>query len=662
MFATENNSLPLEQLQEWGHSGKGVKVAVIDGDIDSHHPLLQHLKIEHVNQHEPLGSKHGTAVCSQLAGSGIGVAPEVEIVSIPVFSQTPDGQVKGCSEYQLSKAIHQAVKHQCDVINISGACLSVNGHGSDQLRHAIKACDKAGIKVIAAVGNDGQRSESLPASLPSVLAVGACNKQGELASFNNHGTKLQRKMLLASGVDMPVALPQLGFSIVNGSSFATPVVCGVYALLLNMTKSAEIKITPDELVKWLFDSSTQFLHNQQTYHRLNLHKLAQLVQKKRLKHQKLPNTRRGTMPTDEPKHTEVLAPSTEERNALDAVLPTEEEHALLEEITPSSVKNVQSGNTSGQAGVPTSSGLNLPKINDPAGHISPHSAATTVMPQSEQTDARVVSQLNKVFAIGEIGYDFGSEARLDYFTQVMGGENAHPFDPVHMARHLSTGDNVEQSNALIWTLKIDGIPVYAIEPDNQFAVLQFARLVQFLHDQETQGVERVSIAGVITGETRLFNGQVIPRISPVLRGMFNWTSQALAVSVYGENTNLSSGNAESVTAQQTEQMSDFLNRVYYELRNRGEIDGERAINFAATNAFQMKEIFADAFKENLFLNKITADQSPITRPESICLDVVLEFFNPKERLTAARKLYRYTIDVSDVMPVTVGKVRMWHAY
>lgn len=70
MTLPSNNSAktphPLEQLQEWGHSGKGIKVAVIDGDIDSHHPLLQHLKIEHVNHQEPAGSKHGTAVCSQL--------------------------------------------------------------------------------------------------------------------------------------------------------------------------------------------------------------------------------------------------------------------------------------------------------------------------------------------------------------------------------------------------------------------------------------------------------------------------------------------------------------------------------------------------------------------------------------------------------------------
>ena len=55
-------------------------------------------------------------------------------------------------------------------------------------------------------------------------------------------------------------------------------------------------------------------------------------------------------------------------------------------------------------------------------------------------------------------------------------------------------------------------------------------------------------------------------------------------------------------------------------------------------------------------------KSPICRPGSDCYDVTLSFFNPKERLTVARKEYRFTIDVSDVVPVTVGEVRAWSVY
>jgi hypothetical protein len=40
----------------------------------------------------------------------------------------------------------------------------------------------------------------------------------------------------------------------------------------------------------------------------------------------------------------------------------------------------------------------------------------------------------------------------------------------------------------------------------------------------------------------------------------------------------------------------------------------------------------------------------------------LTFFNPSRRLEQARRVYRFTVDVSDVIPVTVGKVRHWDVY
>ncbi|HXQ73399.1 MAG TPA: hypothetical protein VN844_23055, partial [Pyrinomonadaceae bacterium] len=62
------------------------------------------------------------------------------------------------------------------------------------------------------------------------------------------------------------------------------------------------------------------------------------------------------------------------------------------------------------------------------------------------------------------------------------------------------------------------------------------------------------------------------------------------------------------------------------------------------------------------LDSITTEKSPICRPDSDCWDVKLTFFNPARRLDQAREIYRLTIDVSDVVPVTVGQVRRWQVY
>ncbi|NER95556.1 MAG: hypothetical protein F6J86_17225 [Symploca sp. SIO1B1] len=53
------------------------------------------------------------------------------------------------------------------------------------------------------------------------------------------------------------------------------------------------------------------------------------------------------------------------------------------------------------------------------------------------------------------------------------------------------------------------------------------------------------------------------------------------------------------------------------------------------------------------------EKSPLCRPESDCWDVKLTFFDPSHRTQRARKVYRFTVDVSDVVSVTIGRVHSW---
>jgi hypothetical protein len=86
------------------------------------------------------------------------------------------------------------------------------------------------------------------------------------------------------------------------------------------------------------------------------------------------------------------------------------------------------------------------------------------------------------------------------------------------------------------------------------------------------------------------------------------------------------------------------------------------MNFAATNAFQIEFVFKAAIEANLKLDAINVEKSPICRPGSDCWDVKLTFFHPAKRMEQARRVYRFTVDVSDLIPVTVGKVRDWDLY
>lgn len=271
-----------------------------------------------------------------------------------------------------------------------------------------------------------------------------------------------------------------------------------------------------------------------------------------------------------------------------------------------------------------------------------------------------------VYAIGTLGYDFGSEARRDTFKQLMPPYSiegtqipANPYDARQMVDYL--GENLSETKSLIWTLNLELTPVYAIEPAGSFsrevyAVLQDLLAGQVEAEDSAAYIERVSIPGLITGRTvRLFSGQVVPVIEPQSpRGMYGWHVNTL-VSAALEAVGTEQGGDED---QMRRTLSSFLNRIYYDLRNLGQTSQDRALNFAATNAFQAAQTFSEAVGAGMELDSINVSKSPFCRMDSDCWDVQLKFFDP-ENSRRAKKVFRFTIDVSDLIPVTLGEVRSW---
>lgn len=112
-----------------------------------------------------------------------------------------------------------------------------------------------------------------------------------------------------------------------------------------------------------------------------------------------------------------------------------------------------------------------------------------------------------VFVIGRLFYDFESEARFDYFVQAIAewrkrvdpqhydpaGDYAAPWNAEIMIKFLLFKDkagvlsNFPDSNALIWTLTIDTVPIYAIKPHHAFGLPMHLELVSLLWHQEVVG-------------------------------------------------------------------------------------------------------------------------------------------------------------------------------
>ncbi len=246
-----------------------------------------------------------------------------------------------------------------------------------------------------------------------------------------------------------------------------------------------------------------------------------------------------------------------------------------------------------------------------------------------------------VFAIGELGYDLVSEARKDSLWQAM---NSDPYEWRNLTNHLESAP--WDAEAVTWTLRLDATPIYAIQPVGPYAGEAYKRLADWLVGQtDERGIERVSIPGWIAGSTTLANGVHVPLIVPALRGMWAWDTKSLVAAL-------------TPVAAEAEALTNFLERVYYSLRNLGQSPEERAKNFAASNAYQSRDIFRKMVEAKLELDHIEGGESPICRQDSDCWDVMLTFFDPLND-RAARTVHRFTVDVSDVVPCTVGRTRQW---
>jgi len=262
-----------------------------------------------------------------------------------------------------------------------------------------------------------------------------------------------------------------------------------------------------------------------------------------------------------------------------------------------------------------------------------------------------------VYAFGRIGHDFGSEARRDSFSQA-GLED--PDDPKALVAYLK--ERPPAAGGVIFTLEQESTAVYALEPEGPFAGHVYQQLLDLLSGQGDESVERVSIPGQISGRAHLLNGQAVPIIRPETRGIWGWSTQALIAAVLGDVPAGKGAAASEKRKALAADLGNFLDRVYYEIRNLGIAPQDRAINFAATNAFQVERVYRQAARAELKLQGIDVARSPLCRPDSDCWDVKLAFFHPSRRLDQAREVYRFTVDVSDVVPVTVGQVRHWHEY
>lgn len=194
--------------QAWEKSGKGqgIRVLVLDTGIDPKHPSLKDnfekgRDFTGISKGENFTDQtgHGTHVAGTVAAvensTGFaGVAPEAKILAGRVCSEM------GCNNVGVVEGLDWGVTEKVDVIN-----LSLGSSGSSPAeQEAILRADRAGISVVAATGNYGIDKVLFPAAYPSVIAVGAVDRNMQIASFSQYGPEVT---LVAPGVEVVSTYP-----------------------------------------------------------------------------------------------------------------------------------------------------------------------------------------------------------------------------------------------------------------------------------------------------------------------------------------------------------------------------------------------------------------------------------------------------------------------
>ncbi len=227
--------------------GKGITLAIIDSGVLPHTEFAGRL-LPGYDYYDAAGNGtndqygHGTHVAgiagAALDGTGmVGVAPDAKILPVRVLDNMGSGTATSIDtgvRWALSNYVKSVagVPTQKTVFNMSLGSSSAFGLST------LQAIRNAGTIAVVAAGNAGGSNPIYPARYAIdrsvagwVLAVGAVDSNNVITSFSNRAGDTRNYYLVAPGQYVQSTYFSNGYTLMSGTSMATPSVTGAAAVV-----------------------------------------------------------------------------------------------------------------------------------------------------------------------------------------------------------------------------------------------------------------------------------------------------------------------------------------------------------------------------------------------------------------------------------------------
>ncbi len=215
-----------------------------------------------------INSSHGTHVAGIVGGKNQerqGTAPDAQLVLMKIFSD--EGET---TDAKILRAIDDAILLGVDVINMSfGESVGfVNSQYNINYEDIISVAQSHGVAVCISNGNNGYLggagqnanssypstevtdygSSATPATAPSAIAVGATDEQGIKTDYYSsrgaaHNLSLKPDISGIGRIKSSVSTSDISYSVMRGTSMASPYVSGSLASIKQYVSSAYPSLT-----------------------------------------------------------------------------------------------------------------------------------------------------------------------------------------------------------------------------------------------------------------------------------------------------------------------------------------------------------------------------------------------------------------------------------